>query len=480
MKKIAYFLLLLVCGSFTVHGMKTDTEIDSDNNSSYFNVLSKEPEEEFCNEPEFSYKLSSRGRVAFNPTREYVASAKKNVVNGKRIVTVYDTKKENNVGEYEHEGNIFSIKFSPTGEYVASCDDDNKVIVYDIQQQKIACMHDQHKARVFSVNFNTKGKLIASGGKDGKVIIYNFENQEPVCEYKHEDWVRSVDFSPTKPYVASGDKDGKVIIYNFENQELVCEYKPDPRVKVLTYYDSKKQIIFAVKLYDDIGSVAFSPKGRRLASGGRNKVVVAKTNTAEKVCEYEMDYVKSVVFSPTEQYIASGGRDVVIVFDIDANQKACKYKMDWVQSVAFNSTGGLVCVNHDNLITRNLRKDIVSQNKPEKFSSHKEYLLWLLLHSGEMPTSIDQTQKKMFYETPKVVQNLFKLKKIKRNNGSLRWQLDKKQISFIDSEHKNSETLYLFLPFSLKINTDNLENRCENFKTPHLFMPSFLRNIACK
>lgn len=95
---------------------------------------------------------------------------------------------------------------------------------------------------------------------------------------------------------------------------------------------------------DSVGSVAYSPDGRRIASGSGDKTVKvwdAETGRELQTLTGHTDWVRSVAYSPDGRRIVSGSYKTVKVWDAETGQELQTLTgyTDWVTSVAYSPDG---------------------------------------------------------------------------------------------------------------------------------------------
>ncbi|KIK71614.1 hypothetical protein GYMLUDRAFT_150144, partial [Collybiopsis luxurians FD-317 M1] len=158
-------------------------------------------------------------------------------------------------------------------------------------------------------------------------VCYGHRNKWPYLQailQKHTRTVHSVAFSPDGKKIVSGSKDKTLRIWDAETGE--------PQGKPL------KGHIGAVN------SVAFSPDGRRIVSGSEDKLVwIWDTETGEpqgQPLQGHTDGVNSVAFSPDGRKVVSGSDDKSIrIWDAETGKPEGQPLQSWALSVAFSPDG---------------------------------------------------------------------------------------------------------------------------------------------
>lgn len=282
-----------------------------------------------------------------------------------------------------HSDVVWTVDFSPDGQRLASGSWDNKVILWNLNDNDIERTF-RGGADFYSVNFSPDGQFLAAGAGDNKVAVWDVQTGRSTHSfrgYAHE--VRSVAYHPNGLHLVTGSRDSahKVKIWDTDSGELIdsldghtrtvttVDFHPDGTYLASGSVDESIRIwnpsdgynlIRSIETDAGVLSLDFSPDGLLLASGTgypEFAVILWNFNTGEmtgKMLGHSQN-VLSVAYSPDGRFIASASTDgTVMIWStqdhsllqtlIDLDSGAC--------AVSFSTDGSLLAAGFNDGIIR--------------------------------------------------------------------------------------------------------------------------------
>ncbi|KAG9067036.1 hypothetical protein KI688_012948 [Linnemannia hyalina] len=224
-----------------------------------------------------------------------------------------------------------------------------------------------HSNGVSSIAFSPDDRWIASCNIDRTVKLWESRSGLLVSSFiNHVKWVNCVRFSPSGTYIASASDDKTLRLwevnssslgldsYDFPGPQLCATYSPDGRQLITSSERRPMQqfstdsgdidFVFPDHLYN-IYCIAFSPDGLQIAIGSVEKEVTiwsVESRATSFVLSGHWSSVNSVAFSPCGRWLASGSSDKTVrVWDTRSGAvgRVLNGHNGGVRSVAFSPDG---------------------------------------------------------------------------------------------------------------------------------------------
>src|SRR6185369_15716346 len=280
-----------------------------------------------------------------------------------------------------HESGIYTVAFSPDGQYLATSTKDCFVRLYRAKTGQELRKWQAHNDNVTTIGFSRDGRYLASGSWDEKVKVWEVQKvlqgeiQSPLLQFEHTSRVWSVCFSPDSQRLASAGgreafEKGELKVwdlntgdgalsFNFKWAVSCVQFSPDGRrlatcsddvVKLWDAHSGREQLTCRVP-HASLRCVTFSPDGRRLAVVGGlfavhrdREINVFDSQTGKELLSLRghVGGLRSVAFSPDGSRLASTGLDQTVkLWDAATGQVVLTLRghIDHVFCVAFSPDG---------------------------------------------------------------------------------------------------------------------------------------------
>lgn len=255
-----------------------------------------------------------------------------------------------------HINGVHSVAFSPDGQILASCGYDGTIKLWHTATGLQLRTLTGHTNQILSVAFSPDGQTIASGSLDGTIKLWQIATGRQLRTLTdHSSVVYRVAFSPNGQTLATGHEETIKLWHTGTGRQLrtlkgntTCQvfsvaFSPDGRTLASCSIDGSiklwptgtglLQLVMGNKFRTLMGpylatSVAFSPDGLILASGGCYSIKIWHTGTWRELAALtgHTGLVWSVAFSPDGQTLASGSYDNTIkVWRLGTGQEICTF-----------------------------------------------------------------------------------------------------------------------------------------------------------
>ncbi len=252
-------------------------------------------------------------------------------------IKIWNTHNWKCIKTLNHKGWVLSVAFSPDGKFLVSTSSEGKIKIWNTTNwEDSKTLTQEEGGWVRSVAFSPDGKFLASGS-NSSIEIWNVNTWKCIKILTPEYNIYSVVFSPDGSTLVSSSDQGKIKIWDTNNWKLIKAFKGHNSTIYSVIFHQEGKIIasvardddykanlyghYTVKIWDtnnwkliktltqngDAYSVAFSPDGKKLASGFNPNVKIWDTSDWKLIKTFKghKDMIKSIVFMPYSKKILS-------------------------------------------------------------------------------------------------------------------------------------------------------------------------------
>lgn len=192
-----------------------------------------------------------------------------------------------------------SANFTPDGKYIVGADQEAIRLFTVMDLKPFSIIEELPQEYINVITFNSEGTIMACCGYENNIRLYDARSWKPIKIIENlQDHPTCLVFSPNDEYLAASLWDGEIIMFSL-----------DPLTVKYNYFGEEKVI----------QSIAFSPDGKLLASGGTQftenmlyigpSVKIWSVETGDLLHEYKGHgtFITVVTFNPDGKILVSAG-----------------------------------------------------------------------------------------------------------------------------------------------------------------------------
>lgn len=269
----------------------------------------------------------------------------------------------------KHNSKVLQSKYSSDEQWIATSDNDNKIIIWDSKTKKRVRSFDNKGFPAKALAFHPNKNILVSSSHN-RLIEWNIYTGKIVRIFKaeHQDYITSIDFSSDGKYLVSGSIDESAIVWRFSNGKMKQHLKQN------LFYNNA------------IYSVKFSKFGEYVFTAGEDINVNMwdwKKNKLVRKFKHHKYKINNIAINSTNSLIASASNDSKVnIWNINSGKKIASLQLPDsdapAQNIAFHPTlDRIIATYYKNFTdsTRLYTKEIV-EGKLIMWDINKSRIVW--------------------------------------------------------------------------------------------------------
>eukprot|EP00948_MAST-09A_sp_MAST-9A-sp1_P000852 g852.t1 len=240
----------------------------------------------------------------------------------------------------QHQGPIFSLKFSPSGKLLLTGGIDKSAIVWSIPSGKVVRCFDIHASPTLDVDWKDD-TYFATCSSDRTIKICDCNQNEPVCTFMgHKDEVNSIKWDPSGSFLVSASDDCTAKLWKMGDESIL---------QPIQSFEGHTKEIYTIKWCP----TQLSNRSTCIATGSFDatiKIWSTDTGICLHTLQRHTNPVYAISFSPNGKYLASGSFDQYLhVWSVEHGTLLRSFRGEGgIFDVDWNSSGSKIAATFSN------------------------------------------------------------------------------------------------------------------------------------
>ncbi|MDY6993880.1 MAG: hypothetical protein SVR94_14935 [Pseudomonadota bacterium] len=293
----------------------------------------------------------------------------------------------------EHQAEVYLLKFSSDGQFLASVSYDNTIKLWDVQSGQLHQQLDKHQGWISSIAFSPQGTLLASGSDDKTVKIWQVASGNVLHDSWQGDAVSAISFSPQGQWLASGGDNGIVKIWEVDTGWIQHSLRDHQgRIDTLAFQPQSQWLASSgkdntIKLWDvvsgqlksqlehqsRVSSFTFAAEGHWLAvHEGYAQMTLWQLKPLKQ--RHSLPGLGQIAFSPNGVWLAANStKNAINIWDVHSGQlwHALGENVSGLSPFAFSPTQDRLALSLDNKSNTIQFLDIISRQIVDTLKGHQ-------------------------------------------------------------------------------------------------------------